>query len=87
MTDELRDYTTPAGWTRADTDALLDAALACAPWDDDTAFLPLDPAEAERRADMNRVGRTITQAQLDKALNEMYPTTFRWRMPFPLEGP
>lgn len=28
MTDELRDYTTPPGWTRADTDRLLDAALA-----------------------------------------------------------
>lgn len=53
---------------------------------EDTAFLPLSPAEAERqRADMNRVAEPPTQAQLDKFLNEMYPSTFRWRMPFPTE--
>lgn len=82
MTDELRDYTTPAGWTRADTDRLLDIALIRDAWGDDVAFLPLDPAEAERQhADMNRAGGPPTQAQLDKALNDMYPTTFRWRGP------
>ena len=82
MTDELRDHTTPAGWTRADTDALLDVALIRHGEGDDIAFLPLEPAEAERqRADMNRVGKPPTQAQLDRILDEMYPTTFKWRGP------
>lgn len=55
MSDELRDYTTPQGWTLADADALRDV------WSDDIAFLPPNPAEAERRrAQVEALGTSIT---------------------------
>ncbi len=82
MTDDPRDELAAYGPTPEQTAHAhaLTAATRATLADLEPAFLPLDPAEAERRrADMNRVGATLTQAQLDAALENLYqPVIPRW---------
>lgn len=72
MTDEPAPRSpAPRSWTRADTDALLDAALA-RPHDFDTAFIPPPAEETERlRAQTQPCTAPLTQAQLDEAFEKL----------------
>lgn len=65
-----------------DPDAFLRVALARPEDFDDTAFLPLSPADAERqRTQAEAVGRTLTQAQLGRVLDELYHPILRRPLP------